>query len=55
MLALTPVAALLFRFDNPDALLVLLLTAATALTLRAIERASGKWLALAGVLVGFAS
>ena len=54
MLALTPVAALMFRFDNPDALLVLLLTAATALTLRAIERASGKWLALAGVLVGFA-
>lgn len=54
MLALTPVAALMFRFDNPDALLVLLLTAATALTLRAIERASGTWLAVAGVLVGFA-
>ena len=28
VLALTPVAALMFRFNNPDALLVLLLTAA---------------------------
>src|SRR6185437_6115669 len=36
ILALTPVAALMFRFNNPDALLALLLTAATTLTLRAI-------------------
>ena len=28
VLALTPVAALMFRFNNPDALLVLLMTAA---------------------------
>lgn len=54
MLALTPVAALMFRFDNPDALLLLLLTAATAVTLCATERGSGRWLALAGALVGFA-
>src|SRR3984893_13528716 len=35
--ALTPVAALMFRFNNPDALLVLLLTAATYALLRALE------------------
>ncbi len=36
-LALTPVAALMFRFDNPDAMLVLLLTLAAAAVLRAVE------------------
>ena len=51
--ALTPVAALMFRFNNPDALLLLLLTAAVALTLRAIDRAQLRWLLLAGVAVGF--
>ena len=44
----------MFRFNNPDALLVFLLVAAAYATLRATERASGKWLAGAGVLVGFA-
>ncbi len=52
ILALTPAAALMFRFDNPDALLVFLLTAAGYVVLRATERASGRLLALAGVLVG---
>jgi 4-amino-4-deoxy-L-arabinose transferase-like glycosyltransferase len=52
-LALTPVAALMFRFNNPDALLVLLLVAAAYATTRAIDRASRAWLALAGVLIGF--
>ncbi|KAA9153618.1 glycosyltransferase family 39 protein [Amycolatopsis acidicola] len=52
-LALTPVAVLMFRFNNPDALLVLLLVAAAYCTVRAIEKASPKWLALAGVAVGF--
>ncbi len=52
VMALTPVAVLMFRFNNPDALLVLLMTLATWATLRATERASGRWLALAGVLVG---
>ncbi|MDQ1660470.1 MAG: hypothetical protein QOJ68_450, partial [Blastococcus sp.] len=50
--ALTPVAVLMFRFDNPDALLVLLLTVAGYAVTRATEAASGRWLALAGVLVG---
>ena len=53
VLALTPVAALMFRFNNPDALLVLLLIAGAYCTVRAIEKASPKWLALAGVAVGF--
>src|SRR5690242_2161780 len=52
-LALTPVAALMFRFDNPDALLVLLLVAAAFCTVRATEKGSGRWLAAAGVAVGF--
>src|SRR6202453_1907006 len=37
VLALTPVAALMFRFNNPDALLVLLMTAAAYALVRAIE------------------
>ncbi|WP_107657417.1 ArnT family glycosyltransferase [Nocardia suismassiliense] len=52
-LALTPVAALMFRFNNPDALLVLLLVAAAYCTVRATEHGSGRWIALAGVAVGF--
>ena len=54
LLALTPVAVLMFRFNNPDALLVFLLTAAAYCTLRATEEASGRWLAGAGVLIGLA-
>lgn len=54
MLALTPVAALMFRFDNPDALLVLLLTAAGYCVVRATERANVWWLTLAGAALGFA-
>ncbi|WP_375433449.1 ArnT family glycosyltransferase [uncultured Friedmanniella sp.] len=54
LLAVTPVATLMFRFNNPDALLVFLLTLATYVTLRATEKASGRWLVLGGVLVGFA-
>jgi 4-amino-4-deoxy-L-arabinose transferase-like glycosyltransferase len=54
LLAVTPVAALMFRYDNPDALLVLLLVAAAYATTRALERASTRWLALAGAALGFA-
>ena len=54
VLALTPVAALMFRFNNPDALLTLLLVASAYGTLRALETASTRWLVLAGVAVGFA-
>jgi 4-amino-4-deoxy-L-arabinose transferase-like glycosyltransferase len=52
VLALTPVATLMFRYDNPDALLVLLLVGAAYATLRAVEVASTRWLALAGALIG---
>jgi 4-amino-4-deoxy-L-arabinose transferase-like glycosyltransferase len=54
VLALTPAAALIFRFNNPDALLVLLMTAAGYAVQRAIERDRARWLVLAGVLLGFA-
>ncbi|PSL53714.1 4-amino-4-deoxy-L-arabinose transferase-like glycosyltransferase [Saccharothrix carnea] len=54
VLALTPVAVLMFRFNNPDALMVLLLVAGAYCTVRATEKASARWLALAGVAVGFA-
>ena len=53
VLALTPAAALMFRFNNPDALLVLLMTAAAYCVQRAIERDRTRWLVLAGVLLGF--
>jgi 4-amino-4-deoxy-L-arabinose transferase-like glycosyltransferase len=52
-LAFTPVAALMFRFNNPDALLVLLLVLSGYATVRAVETASTGWIALAGVFVGF--
>jgi 4-amino-4-deoxy-L-arabinose transferase-like glycosyltransferase len=65
VLALTPVAVLMFRFDNPDAMLCLLLVASAYATLRAVEASAsstsargggraGWWLAFAGVLVGLA-
>ncbi|KOU99224.1 glycosyl transferase [Streptomyces sp. XY511] len=52
--ALTPVAALMFRFNNPDALLTLLLTVTVYCLLRALEGAQTRWLLWAGVAVGFA-
>lgn len=52
-LALTPVAALMFRFNNPDALLVLLLTLAAYGVLRATETASTRWMVFTGVMFGF--
>jgi 4-amino-4-deoxy-L-arabinose transferase-like glycosyltransferase len=55
VLALTPVAVLMFRFNNPDALLILLLVAGAWAVTRAIDsvQRSGRWMALAGLLVGF--
>ena len=62
VMALTPVAVLMFRFNNPDALLTLLMVGAAAATLRGIEssglpKGAGhpvRWLALGGALVGLA-
>jgi 4-amino-4-deoxy-L-arabinose transferase-like glycosyltransferase len=52
--ALTPVAALMFRFNNPDALLVLLLVASAYSLTRALERGATRWILAAGALLGFA-
>jgi 4-amino-4-deoxy-L-arabinose transferase-like glycosyltransferase len=54
MLAITPVAALMFRFNNPDALLVCLLVASAYCLVRALETASTRWLIAVGTLLGFA-
>ena len=51
-MALTPVAALMFRFNNPDALLTLLLIGAVYATVRSLEHGKTSWLVLAAVLVG---
>ncbi|WP_448625143.1 glycosyltransferase family 39 protein [Geodermatophilus sp. URMC 64] len=53
-MALTPVAALMFRFNNPDALLVLLMTIAAYGVTRAVEKASLRWLLAVGALIGLA-
>ncbi|WP_333619407.1 ArnT family glycosyltransferase [Dietzia sp.] len=56
-LAITPVAVLMFRFNNPDALLVFLMTLAAWATLRAIE-ATGRrgvwWMTAVGAILGLA-
>jgi 4-amino-4-deoxy-L-arabinose transferase-like glycosyltransferase len=54
VLALTPVAALMFRFNNPDAMLALLMTVTIYCVVRALEDGRTKWLVRAGVAVGFA-
>ncbi|WP_345962947.1 glycosyltransferase family 39 protein [Streptomyces sp. BRB040] len=54
VLALTPVAALMFRFNNPDALLALLMSVACYLVVRALEDGRTKWLVWAGAAIGFA-
>ncbi|MVU78573.1 phospholipid carrier-dependent glycosyltransferase [Nocardia sp. ET3-3] len=54
VLTVTPVVALMFRFNNPDAVMVLLMTAAAYCIVRALPRASLKWVVLAGVALGFA-
>jgi 4-amino-4-deoxy-L-arabinose transferase-like glycosyltransferase len=54
LLAVTPVAALMFRYNNPDALLVCLLVAGAYCLTRALERASTRWVLAAGAMIGFA-
>ena len=55
-LALTPAAALIFRFNNPDALLTLLMTLSAYCVERSVEKRHGalRWLTLAGLVLGFA-
>ena len=52
LLATTPVAVLMFRFDNPDALLVLLMVAATWGVLKAVDTGRARFLLWAGVFLG---
>ncbi|MFD6342103.1 ArnT family glycosyltransferase [Streptomyces sp. NPDC060131] len=54
VLALTPVAVMMFRFNNPDALLALLMTTAVYCVLRALEAGRTTWLVWAGIAIGFA-
>lgn len=53
VLAVTPVAAMMFRFNNPEALLILLMVASVWALLRGVEDGRWRWLILTGVLVGF--
>jgi 4-amino-4-deoxy-L-arabinose transferase-like glycosyltransferase len=53
-LALTPVATLMFRFNNPDALLVLLMTIGAYAMVRAVEKASTRWLLISAAVIGLA-
>ncbi|GAC86145.1 putative glycosyltransferase [Gordonia paraffinivorans NBRC 108238] len=53
VLALTPVAAMMFRFDNPEALLILLMIGAVWSLMKAVEDGRWRWLILTGVFVGF--
>lgn len=52
--AVTPVATVMFRYNNPDALLTLLMIATAYAALEAIRLNSVKWLLLAGLLTGAA-
>ncbi len=54
VLALTPVAALMFRFDNPDAMLTFLLIGASWALLRGLDDGRTRWLVYTGVFMGFA-
>src|ERR1700758_3956230 len=51
-MALTPVATLMFRFDDPDALLTLMITLAGYAMTRAIESGRTRWVVVTGVFVG---
>lgn len=63
VIALTPVAALMFRFNNPDALLVFLLVLGAYAVVRAVDAGSGLaarsrrsaavWMIIAGAAIGF--
>jgi 4-amino-4-deoxy-L-arabinose transferase-like glycosyltransferase len=54
VMALTPAAVLMFRYNNPDALLTLLLVLAAWAFLRAMESGSLRWVVAAAVFVGLA-
>ena len=54
VLLLTPAAAVMFRYNNPDALLTFLLTLATYLMIRASEDGRWRWILGTGAVIGAA-
>ena len=54
VMALTPVAAVIFRYDNPDALLTFLCVLAAWSLLRGIETGRTRWVLAAAAVVGLA-
>ncbi|MEC3958637.1 glycosyltransferase family 39 protein [Nocardia sp. CDC153] len=52
VLAVTPIAAVMFRFNNPDAMLVFLMLAAAWAMNRAVADGRWRWLLLSGGFVG---
>ena len=53
-LAVIPVATVMFRYNNPDALLTLLMIGIAYCTLESIDRCQLRWLLVAGMLTGAA-
>src|SRR5207253_2332718 len=53
-MALTPAAVLIFRYNNPDALLTLLLVLGAGALLKALEAGRLRWVILAATFVGLA-
>ncbi|MCU0504682.1 MAG: glycosyltransferase family 39 protein [Chloroflexi bacterium] len=54
VMAVTPVSVLIFRYNNPDALLTLLLVLAAGAFLRGLEDGRIRWAVAAAILVGLA-
>ncbi|TMC04345.1 MAG: glycosyltransferase family 39 protein [Chloroflexi bacterium] len=54
VMALTPVAVLMFRFNNPDALLTFLMVAAAWMLVRSLRTGRTRWLLLAAAAIGLA-
>ena len=52
VLAVTPVATLMFRYNNPDALLVFLMVAAAWALMRAVTERGTRWMVLCGAMIG---
>lgn len=52
LMAVTPVSTVMFRYNNPDALLILLMVGIAFSALKSIDREQPKWIVLAGALVG---
>jgi 4-amino-4-deoxy-L-arabinose transferase-like glycosyltransferase len=52
VMALTPVATLIFRFNDPDAFITLMAVLAAYAGTRALESGRTRWVALTGVLFG---